>query len=98
MTKEDYARENRELRNYIDRLENELDRQPDVFQEKTLDATLQKAGAEQKITSSESDDDMEDLLAKYRKYRKMTGEKPAGKEAKINFDSINEYLRCDKDE
>ncbi len=34
MTKEDYARENRELRNYIDRLENQLDRQPDVFQEK----------------------------------------------------------------
>lgn len=102
MTKEDLAKENIELRKYIDRLESEKNRTSDVFQDGTLseiiDACKEQAQEENqkkqlmpvgsKRRSSTNKKTMDDLMAQYSRYRKVFGEKPASKEVSLNMKVI----------
>lgn len=102
MTREDLAKENIELRKYIDRLESEKNRTSDVFQDGTLseiiDACKEQAQEENqkkqlmpvgsKRRSSANKKTMDDLMAQYSRYRKVFGEKPASKEVSLNMKVI----------
>ena len=101
MTKEDLVNENRELRIYIDKLERQLQQGADVFQSGSLESIISgsKEECEQeeqvlKQSFSGAMNKFNDLMAQYKKYRQMTGEKTAPKMIKVNVNALNEKLKA----
>lgn len=101
MTKEDLVNENRELRIYIDKLERQLQQGADVFQSGNLEGIINGSKAEceqaEKVLKQSVSNVMKgfsDLMAQYKKYRQLTGEKPATKMIKINVNALEEKLKA----
>lgn len=101
MTKEDLVNENRELRIYIDKLERQLQQGADVFQSGNLESIINgsKAECEQeervlKQSVSNAMKSISELMAQYKKYRQMAGEKPAPKTIKVNVNALEETLKA----
>lgn len=101
MTKDDLVNENRELRIYIDKLERQLEQGADVFQSGSLESIISgskvECEKEEKILKQSVSNTMKsisDLMAQYKKYRQMIGEKPAPKTIKINVNALNDMLKA----
>ena len=101
MTKEDLVNENRELRIYIDKLERQLQQGADVFQSGSLESIIsgskEECEQEEKVLKQSVSTAMKsisELMAQYKKYRQMAGEKPAPKTIKINVNALNEKLKA----
>lgn len=101
MTKDDLVNENRELRIYIDKLERQLEQGADVFQSGSLESIISGSKVERekeekvlKQNVSNAMKSISDLMAQYKKYRQLTGEKPATKMIKINVNALNDMLKA----
>lgn len=100
MTMADLVNENRELRIYIDKLERQLQQGADVFQSGNLDSIINGSREEceqeemaLKQSVSTTMKSISELMAQYKKYRQLAGEKPAPKMIKINVNALSGKLK-----